>query len=298
MACLRPLTAYQAPEVLGPSQRLDVDFETGEFSRSAGTRPLSFVPQVGWSALAVPCGKCDGCLLADARTWAIRAHHEASLHDQSCFVTLTFDDEHLPSDGKISKRDLQLFFKRLRKRSDIPDIRYLACGEYGDLTRRPHYHALIFGADFMDARARLWRDDQYLHPVLNEVWGQGLATHAPLNFARCAYVAGYVTKKIGDPDVFRLMSRGRDGNGGLGFGWIKKYADSIRRLGGVVIDGVLLPVPSYYVDKADLFSVKQEYKARALSSESRLVDSRRHRATHAARSVNVSQRAKKRRGEL
>lgn len=296
MGCLKPVQAWQAPQgdLVGPEFSDVVDFETGEVVRKPKRRPLSFSPVLGWSQLAVPCGKCDGCLMADARVWAIRAYHESTLRDKSCFLTLTYDEDHLPDDGKLSLRDLQLFFKRLRRRPDMPSVRYLACGEYGDLTRRPHYHALLFGVDFMDARAVSWRDEQFLHPVLQEVWQNGLVTHAPVNFSRCAYVAGYVTKKIGDPDVFRVMSK----NPGLGAGWLSRYASSIRNVGGVVIDGQVLPVPPYYFDHADLSEVKQSAKVKALDSDTRLVAQGRHAHSHAARRVNAHHKISQRRGEL
>jgi len=295
MGCDWPLKMWQAPDV-GPSFRDDVDLETGEVTRRRGTRPLSSTPHTGYVGVSVPCGRCPGCLLSQSRVLAIRAYHESTLHKQNSFLTLTYDDEHLPPDGKVSVETMQLFWKRLRKRKDVPKIRYLCCGEYGDRTGRPHYHALVFGADFMDSRARLWADDQYIHPMLESVWGLGMVTHAPLNFARCAYVAGYVTKKIGTPDVFRKMSTGRGGNCGLGHSWLKRYADSIRNVGGVVIDGQVLPVPSYYFDKGDLSDVKNASRERVIASENRLVDSGLHSIRKTSKSVNNEERIKRKRG--
>lgn len=290
--CDRPLNAWQAPDSMGPNFTDVVDYETGEFQRCRHSRPLSFSPVAGWVQMSVPCGKCNGCLLAESRVWSIRAYHESQCHEQNSFLTLTFSDDCLPLDGKICKEHMQLFFKRLRRRSDIPPIRYFYCGEYGDLTNRPHYHALIFGADFMDSRAVLWKDDQYLHPILQQVWGQGMVTHATVNFARCAYVAGYVTKKVGCPDVFRHMSR----DPGLGAGWLKSYADDIRRLGGCMVEGTLLPVPSFYYDKADLQEVKSRAREVAIATDIRLMNKGRHRAAHESRRVNHKFRIDKQRG--
>lgn len=297
MACDKPLSMWQAPHV-GPSYRDDVDYETGEFTRRAGSRPLVSAPLPGYASVTVPCGRCPGCLLAQARVLAIRSYHESTLHRCNSFLTLTYADEHLPSDGKVSLDVMQRFWKRLRRRKDVPKIRYLCCGEYGDLTGRPHYHALVFGADFMDSRSRLWTDDQYIHPMLQDVWGLGMVTHAPLNFARCAYVAGYVTKKIGTPDVFRKMSTGRGGNCGLGHGWLKAHADSIRNVGGVVIDGQVLPVPSYYFDKSDLSDVKSASRERVIALESRLVDSGLQRVRKASKAVNNQARVDRKRGNF
>ena len=66
------------------------------------------------------------------------------MHPHNAYITLTYNDDHLPANGSLQPRDLQLFWKRLRK-ARTPGIRYYACGEYGDQTARPHYHAIIFG---------------------------------------------------------------------------------------------------------------------------------------------------------
>ena len=80
--------------------------------------------------------------------------HEASLHERNCFLTLTFDDLHLPASGSVNVRDVQLFLKRFRKALTYRNmkIRFFACGEYGDKNLRPHYHLIIFGYDFADDR--------------------------------------------------------------------------------------------------------------------------------------------------
>lgn len=281
-----------------------LDRSTGELlpepriTRERVSGAFSFVPRPGWTAALLPCGKCHGCLRAESRILAIRAYHESTLHEQNSFLTLTYSDENLPADGKVSLRHMQLFWKRLRKRKDIPKIRYLCCGEYGDLYGRPHYHALVFGADFMDSRATKWSDDQYLHPILQDAWGLGMVTHAPLNFSRCAYVAGYVTKKIGCPDVFRKMSTGRGDARGLGYGWLRKYAASARDLGYVVIEGQRLPIPPYYMDKFDFEEVRSAYQKKAVQTAVRSVESGRERSAVVSRAVNAKSKNDQKRGSL
>ena len=53
--------------------------------------------------------------------------------------------------GVVCKKDIQNFLKRLRKKIDklnISDndkkIRYYIASEYGPITKRPHYHGIIF----------------------------------------------------------------------------------------------------------------------------------------------------------
>ena len=101
-------------------------------------------------ALYRPCGTCIGCRLDYSKDWAVRICHEAQLNDDNEFVTLTFNDENLPENQSVNKKDLELFIKRLRSRLYPKTIRYYACGEYGENFARPHYHVIIFGHTFLD----------------------------------------------------------------------------------------------------------------------------------------------------
>ena len=164
-----------------------------------------FNPQPApYEKLRLPCGKCHGCRADQALMWSIRAYHESSLHDKNSFLTLTYSDEHLPSDGALDKTHLQKFFRAARD-SGIP-LRYIACGEYGDKTRRPHYHAIIFGQDFRYDAQSIDRN-LYTSPTVEKIWKKGMVSLAPVTMASICYVCGYVQKKIGDADTFSLMSR-------------------------------------------------------------------------------------------
>lgn len=104
--------------------------------------------------IAVPCGSCIICRKRKASALATRAIMETeSCGSAPLFITLTYNNEHLPKNEHsyetLRKSDLQLFFKRLRSLLDNQNIshslRYLACGEYGSHTKRPHYHLLLWG---------------------------------------------------------------------------------------------------------------------------------------------------------
>lgn len=71
------------------------------------------------NSIQVACGQCGGCRLERARQWAIRCMHEAKFHQVNSFITLTYDDEHLPEDGSLKLRDWQQFADKLRA-----DLRY------------------------------------------------------------------------------------------------------------------------------------------------------------------------------
>lgn len=98
----------------------------------------------------VPCGRCAHCTSRRISQWSFRLMQQDKVSQSAHFITLTYANQHVPisSNGfpSLRKRDVQLFFKRLRKGS-TGNIKYYVCGEYGGKTDRPHYHAIIFNAD-------------------------------------------------------------------------------------------------------------------------------------------------------
>ncbi len=121
----------------------------------------------------VPCGSCVGCRAEQGRQWAVRIMHEDRMHKNSAFVTLTYKE--LPKNGELSAKDFQGFIKRLRK-TQKRRISFFGCGEYGEQTGRCHYHALLFGIDFLDrdigvdpSRPHVWQSK-----ALDDVWGLGI----------------------------------------------------------------------------------------------------------------------------
>lgn len=248
MSCYGPVAAWYA-------QRLN----------PSGKRSLVFNPREGFldKPVEIPCGKCVGCKADQALAWSIRAYHESTLYEQNCFITLTYADEHLPADRQINKRDVQLFFKRLRKALGDVRIRYLACGEYGDQTRRPHYHAILFNVDFRDARSIAINHSMYTHPVLEKAWGKGQVVIAPVTMSSICYTCGYVLKKLDSPDdSFVLMSR----RPGIGKHWMETQIDDLKRLGKVVIEGREYVIPSRYFAWAEeeLSHVKEKQRKYAI----------------------------------
>lgn len=248
MACYHPLRGYRSRHV-------------GE----TGSRPIVFSRSEGYSDLPVdlPCGQCIGCRLERSRQWAVRCHHEASLHARNSFVTLTFDDEHLPASRSVDVRDLQLFMKRLRKRFGA-GIRFYGCGEYGDALGRPHYHVCLF--NFRPDDLVLFREKDgnrlYKSQVLDDIWGQGFTITGDVTFQSAAYVARYIMKKINgdrstshyetvDPitgEIFSVkpeftsMSR----RPGIGKGWLDKYKGDVYNYDYVIINGKKVRPPKYY----------------------------------------------------
>jgi hypothetical protein len=189
MNCISPITGWR-------SKRLNAN----------GNRPITFNRSEGFvdMEVTVPCGRCIGCRIQHAASWALRCTHEAQMHKDNCFITLTYNDEHYPADHSIHKEELQKFFKRLRKATG-KKFRYFACGEYGDERGRPHYHAILFGLDF-DDKKKFHRLGNYGHIVhtskfLEKVWGNGYCYIGSVTYESASYVARYIQKKRkGKPD--------------------------------------------------------------------------------------------------
>jgi len=150
----------------------------------------------GYELVQLPCGQCIGCRLERSRQWAMRCVHEASLHEKNSFITLTYNDEHLPANGGLSLYDFQCFMKRFRKRFGF--MRFFHAGEYGDKNKRPHYHAIIFGFDFPDKKLFKSRGGirVFTSEILESLWGKGFCTVGEVTFESAAYVARYVLKKV------------------------------------------------------------------------------------------------------
>lgn len=258
------------------------------FTNASGKKVLSFNSELAAQAsrafkagrefksdsiLSLPCGQCMGCRLERSRQWAVRCMHEASLHEDNCFITLTYDDSHLPSDGSLNKRHFQLFIKSLRQEFSDVRIRYYQCGEYGDLLARPHYHACLFGFDFSDKC--LWKvvngQRLYLSDTLARIWGKGFCTIGALTFESAAYVARYCTKKItGKRSEDHYQGRQPEYNTmslkpGIGAGWYDKWKSDCFPSDYLVVNGAKCKPPRFYdklLDREDSFLFEKIKQAR------------------------------------
>jgi len=238
----------------------------------SGKRTIVFNPSRGYKDLPVtiPCGQCIGCRLERSRQWAIRITHEAQLHKENSFITLTYAPEHLPEDNSLHVQDFQLFMKRFRKKIKKP-VRFFHCGEYGERNGRPHYHACIFGYDFPDKvlspndrRPQQLKDlnPLYESPLLDATWGLGISTIGTLTFDSAAYVARYITKKITGEmaekhysaisadtgEIFQLkpeyttMSR----RPGIGKPWLEKFLTDVYPDDFIVLRNKKMRPPKFY----------------------------------------------------
>lgn len=152
-----------------------------------------------------PCGQCMPCRINRKRLWMHRMLLEMNDHPESSFVTLTYDDERLPPDGNLEPRHLQLFLKSLRKNISPMRVRYFSVGEYGEQTKRPHYHLALFGYPICLRGGSLFNSRKSCCPWcdrLRDAWNRGGVFAGPLSSDSAQYICGYVTKKLtrsGDP---------------------------------------------------------------------------------------------------
>lgn len=184
-----------------------------------------------------PCGKCINCRINKAREWKHRILLESMVTPKSSFVTLTYEDESLPSTpnglATLDVQHLTGFIKRLRKRLSGRTIRYFALGEYGMngyIPYRPHYHLILFGVHFIE---RTVIDESWNKPTRN-----GFIHTAEVSRGTASYITGYLTDKLGKKadehlddrlPVFSRMSNGnKSGAGGIGYPAIRKLAKAIK----------------------------------------------------------------------
>lgn len=238
MSCINPTDAWQDLHEVTKNGKHPVYFSLKQldpahyFWKYDDTVKDTVLVSSRYKPLSVPCGKCLLCRKSRAWEITIRALLERQAHPDlpCCFITLTCDDRHLdqvfPSHF-LRHKPWQDFAKRLRKK--VGPFRFLMCGEYGEKTKRPHYHAIIFGHDFTD---RTWNTDGTFcdSPLLRDTWQHGQVMCRPVNDNAIAYVAGYELKledsdpdDTHDPDAILKNYVKWSRNPGLGYDFMIKY---------------------------------------------------------------------------
>lgn len=261
MSCLYPLQAWVAP---GRTKN--------------GKTRIVFQRSKGYSdrEISLPCGQCVSCRLERSRQWAMRCYHESKLYEENSFITLTYNDLFIPKDGSLDLRHFQLFMKRLRKKYEKKDaqgkvvpIRFFHCGEYGEHTFRPHYHACLFNFDFPDKKfiCTSKGNKVYRSEDLDFLWGMGNTSIGEVSFESAAYVARYIMKKVTGEEAQEYWYEGRtpeyvtmSRRPGIGKEWLKKYVRDVYTNDYVVINGKKMKPPVFY-DKAFEEFNKEELRA-------------------------------------
>jgi hypothetical protein len=260
-------------------------------------------PTTAYQPIKINCGHCWGCRLDYSRDWSVRIMHEAKMHDHNYFLTLTYDDEHLPQDMSLHGDHLRRFFKRLREQTG-KKFRYYAAGEYGEKYRRPHYHLCLFGLN-LDDKVVLKQvhggHKLYTSDTISSAWDFGFHSIGTLTLESAAYVARYVVKKrVGkgsftakvyndetqqfeevyyesvsdyyetvDYDTGEVQERFPEfcrmsRRPGIGQSWIDKFAKDVLSTGSVVLEnGKQTRIPRYYLEKLSLKYPEETAKLKA-----------------------------------
>lgn len=248
MVCYSPLVAYYSSD-----KKISFSYRDGYIDKK----------------ISLPCNNCIGCRLSRSKSWAMRCMHESTFHQHNMFLTLTYDDEHIPVDCSLSIDEHQRFMKRLRKYFSFRGnkIKFYMCGEYGEKFRRPHYHYLIFGAEFDDKvlLSNKSKNKIYVSDTLQKLWGKGFCTIGSVTYESAGYVARYVLKKItGDmayehyynydlitgeakailPEFNKMSLKTA-----IGFEFYQKYKNEIFPADEVPLKGKLIKPPKYYLKR-------------------------------------------------
>lgn len=272
MPCFKPLLAWRS------NQR-----------NIYGKVPMVFSVEKGipGTEIELPCGQCAGCRLDYARQWAVRCSHEAHMHNENCFLTLTYKE--VPENDSLQPSDMRNFLKRLRKHLEPKKIRFFQVGEYGETNSRPHHHCLLFGHDFCDKLIiRRGEYPLYRSATLDRLWGHGFAAIGELTFDSACYCARYILKKVTGERAkdhygerkpeYTTMSR----RPGIGRTFFEKYTNDIYNHDRVVIsDKFLCKPPRFYdklyevVDPDHFNSIKEERKTKAIENPENTIERRK-----------------------
>ena len=224
-------------------------------------KKMELVPGVETSYMALPCGKCPACVRRRVSGWAFRLHKHSEHSKSAHFVTLTYSDENIKYTKNrwptLVKKDLQDFFKRLRKLTK-QKISYYAVGEYGDLTDRPHYHIILFNAN---------------PKLVEDAWSIRNVTIGNVHFGDVSgssinYVLSYINKKWNGRGFGELDDRQREFavmSKGLGAGYLSERVVEWHTKGNIenkvylpLKDGKKAAMPRYYKDK--LYDKGQKFR--------------------------------------
>ena len=257
------------------------------------------------NAQLLPCGHCAGCKMQNASSWANRMEMELPYHNNAWFLTLTYDNEHVPwsyNQGLgVNKRtgeivienltlnyeDMQKFWKRLRRWLEYHErntgkLMYYQAGEYGSQTHRPHYHAIVYDLPIKPEELKIYKQKNgfryYNVDWLTKLWGMGHVVVAPAEWKNMAYTARYTTKKIYGKDSKKyyeelgvlpercMMSK----NPAIGMQYYEEHKDEIYAKDEIQLKNGRRAKPPRYFDK--LFDLEHSNSKPLSEAESEMIE--------------------------
>ena len=304
MGCYKPLIRFYVPDNPEASGHI---YTLRRFAIERAKNPNLTYEDLIYrkDVMLIPCGQCIGCRIQKRQDWATRIEMEAKTWPKESvwFVTLTYDNEHIPGvnheTGEVVRgamylrrkkepdlainqtlwyEDIQNFLKRLRK-AYSGQLRYFVAGEYGEKTGRPHYHMILFGyqPEKLEPYSKVKPDEYMVDSRITRCWGLGIHNLINPTQGGYSYVAGYVTKKFDDETLehiknglrppFAQMSR----DPGLGYKYYQEHKDEIWKKGYIQLDnGKRASIPRYFQemqrieDPKILWELKKRNQQRAI----------------------------------
>lgn len=229
----------------------------------------------------IPCGKCLSCRIKQTKEWAIRIELEAKKYKHNYFITLTYNDENLyiPDEittkkgntyyknenwkGSLNKKHLQQFIKSVRnwfeREYKHNGVKFYACGEYGSLNGRPHYHIILMNCPDIELEPigmnKVTKHGYYTNRRMEQIWHKGFITIGKVNWDTASYTAGYCQKKLfgevneeyhakkGQIPIFSTMSR----RPGIGRAYYEEHKEQIYELDEIINGkGKSIKPPKYF----------------------------------------------------
>lgn len=237
----------------------------------------------------------------------MRIDHEARQHELTAFLTLTYRDSELLPGGTLSREHFPAFMKRLREHlfrelGYRHKVSYFYCGEYGERTRRPHYHAILFGYDFPDKQ--FYSKELQVSPTLDALWSHGDCKIGKVTFESAAYCARYVCTKLNaggefayehidletgevlpvQPEFARMSLKPA-----IGKRWIERFCEDTYQDDKVIVRGREMKPPKFYDKELE----RRFPEAHEIIKEQRRIEAVRHRANSSPERLRVRETVKR-----
>lgn len=214
---------------------------------------------------SVPCRKCIGCKMDNAKEWAIRSALESKESPWNWFVTLTYSNENLTYNSlglpNTNMNDLTKFINSLRKyfeRKGHIGIKYIASNEYGSKNNRPHYHILLFNCPLDDlvetGKKNSIGNKYYQSKLIDKLWNKGMTVIGYLTYESAGYTARYSVKKMSTLDykTLKLVPEKLRMSKGIAKAYYERNKDKIYKYDVIYIKtekGLLKSQPPRYFDR-------------------------------------------------
>lgn len=303
--CKYPTKFFQNTFICTRQYREVIQFDKEYILFSSGMKKYG-IRFLDHKRVFVPCGKCIQCLMKRSKSWECRATMENLMSKESCCLTLTYDDDHLPvmpeefitvndksirvpdyMRGMIFYKDIQDFVKRLRKHFNFKkEIRYICGCEYGSNgTLRPHFHLILFGFTPNDISTKTARRSSkgtilYKSPMLNRLWNKGFCDVGKVTVQTCRYISQYCCKsqlkcrKTLNPLVKSILEYKKKyykecihSSQGLGLKYFMKGYLSFVNEGFIKLGRYAYSIPQYFIKKLETINIDLFTKLKEKSRE-------------------------------